>query len=420
MVSAADFTGKTAVANSGLLDGRCLGCILLPVLALIGGARMPDRTDVLIWASGPGAVPSELTDALESQGIQPGIHLGDTIPSDHSLVVVRWCDSFASNEFATAIDMLARGTATSVVVVANGLPALTPDALRPGLYLVDGVASPRALATSIATALVGARDVASQKEERARLSDVADAQENLVAIASHDLRTPVSTLRLVHDLFRSGLSAATLPRSSSKIDIDELLDILERNLDKMEAFINDILEASRLYRGRTDVKFDAVSLNSVIDDTIAGMFPIAIRKDIGLDFVKDKDIPAIKGETTRVSQVVANLIGNALKYTPAGGTVSVYTRLRDGGAELEVADNGPGITEGDRGKVFRRFSRGSAKATGGEPSTGLGLFICREIVDLYGGGIWFESKPGAGSTFFVFWPSADSLGDSGVAKTGKH
>jgi signal transduction histidine kinase len=380
---------------------------------------MADRTDVLIWATGPGAVPPPLTDALESQGIVPRIHLGDEMPSEKSLVVVRWCDSFASNEFATAIDMLASGTAKGVVVVADGVPALTPDALRPGLYLVDSAASPRSLATAIATALVGARDVAAQEEERARLSDVADAQENLVAIASHDLRTPVSTLRLVHDLFRSGLTAATLPRDSSKIDIDELLDILERNLDKMEAFINDILEASRLYRGRTDVKFDAVSLNSVIDDTIAGMFPIAIRKDIGLDFVKEKDIPAIKGETTRVSQVVANLIGNALKYTPSGGTVSVYTRLHDGGAELEVSDNGPGIADQDRQKVFRRFSRGSAKATGGEPSTGLGLFICREIVDLYGGKIWFESKPGAGSTFFVFWPAANSQGDADASAPGK-
>jgi signal transduction histidine kinase len=87
--------------------------------------------------------------------------------------------------------------------------------------------------------------------------------------------------------------------------------------------------------------------------------------------------------------------------------VTVYTKAAEGGAQLEVADTGPGISEADRDKIFKRFSRGSALATGGEPSTGLGLFICREIVDLYGGKIWFESKQGQGCRFFVFWPGAN-------------
>jgi signal transduction histidine kinase len=370
---------------------------------------MPTRSEVVIWISGPGKLPADLSRALDSQGIATRIHFGAEAPPEAADVVVRWCDSFASSEFATAIEMLASKSVRGVVVVTDGVPALPPEALRSGLLLVDRGASPKALATSIATALVSARELGAQEQERIRLNDVADAQENLVAVASHDLRTPVSTLKLVQDLLRSGLSRAKLPPGSQKIDIDELLSIFERNLQKMEIFIDDILEASRLYRGRTEVRVEPVALNTVVDDTVAGLFPVALKKDIVLDFVRQKNLPDIRGEHTRIGQVVTNLVGNALKYTPAGGSVTVYTRAADGGAQLEVADTGPGIPEADHGKIFKRFSCGSARATGGEPSTGLGLFICREIVDLYGGKIWFESTPGSGCRFFVSLPKASTV-----------
>lgn len=368
---------------------------------------MAARNEVVIWVSGPGVLPPEFMKALDVQGITAQVHIGAEAPTEFAEVLVRWCDGFVSVELATAVDLLMRHVARAVVVVASGIPALPPEAMRPGLLLVDVNAGDRAAATMTATALVNARQLAEQEEERVRLKDVSDAQESLVAIASHDLRTPVSTLRLLHDLFRSGLSAASMPRNNKALDIDELLEIYERNLEKMERFIDDILEASRLYRGRAEIRVEPVGLSAVVEDTIAGLFPVAMQKDIVLDFVKVKGLPNIRAEASRVGQVVTNLVGNALKYAPLGGSVTVYTKAAEGGAQLEVADTGPGISEADRDKIFKRFSRGSALATGGEPSTGLGLFICREIVDLYGGKIWFESKQGQGCRFFVFWPGAN-------------
>jgi signal transduction histidine kinase len=361
---------------------------------------------VIVWVSSPGSLPPQFVKALESQGVAARAHIGPTPPGEYAETIVRWCDTFVSSELAIATSLMSEGKAGAVVVVADGVPALPPEALRPGLLLVDSAAGPRTAATMAAAALVAARERASRESERARLDDVADAQENLVTIASHDLRTPISTLKLLYDLLRSGLSSATLPRGASKIDLDEMLDIFERNLEKMETFINDVLEASRLYRGRTEVRPESVSLNATVEDTIAGLFPVAMRKDIALDFVKGKGIPDISAERARASQVVTNLVGNALKYTPHGGSVTVSTRADGDGAVLEVADTGPGIADKDRDHIFKRFTRGSAQATGGEPSTGLGLFICRETVELYGGRIWFESEPSSGSRFMVWWPAA--------------
>jgi signal transduction histidine kinase len=106
-------------------------------------------------------------------------------------------------------------------------------------------------------------------------------------------------------------------------------------------------------------------------------------------------------------------VGNALKYTPPGGSVTVSTRPAEGGSVLEVSDTGPGVPEGERAELFQRFSVGSARATGGEPSTGLGLYICREIVESHGGRIWYEPRAGGGSTFLVFLKASPLRGAGG-------
>jgi len=139
---------------------------------------------------------------------------------------------------------------------------------------------------------------------------------------------------------------------------------------------------------------------------VASLFPVAIRKDIALDLVTEPAVGLILAGEKSVGQVVANLVGNALKYTPPGGTVAVCTRRDEGGALMEVADTGPGIGPEDAARLFQRFARGNARATAGEPSTGLGLYICREIVESLGGRIWVESTPPDGSRFFVHWPAA--------------
>jgi signal transduction histidine kinase len=333
------------------------------------------------------------------------MHEGPAPPTEPASVLVLWSEADSPEVDARALDAQRSGLACVVAIVAPGahgmLRGRTGD--EPShVVKIDPAWEPSGIATVLEGALAGAR-------ERARAAEIAEAQESFIAIASHDLRTPVSTLRLLQDLFRSKLSARTEPFSPKELsDFDELLEIMERNLEKMDGFIGDILEAWRLFRGTPQLAREPMSLNSVTADIVAGLFQTAMKKDIALDLMTDSSLGPIMAEPRRVGQVVANLVENALKYTPHGGSVTVrsYPAADDEGAVLEVADTGPGVPEGERDSLFDRFTRGSARTTGGEPSTGLGLYICREIVEQHGGRVWFEpvEGPGHGSRFFAFWP----------------
>ncbi len=398
---------------------------------------MGDAGKIVIWTSPPvpsraarnglagaGAVPAEIVSALESKGFSTSVHEGSDPPGESCDVILRWAETDAPEAEASARLCLRSGRARAVVIAAAGASGpVSDDPAEEGAPIIR--ADPAWGADAIATI---AKVALTFEKQRAYFEDLAESREDLVTIASHDLRTPVSTLRLLQDIFRSNLDAKSeqlSPRDLS--DFDELLGIMERNLDKMEALTEDIIEAWCVSRGRPEAAREPVSLNSVVEDVVTGLFPSAMRKDIALDLVTEPSLGPVMAESRRVAQVVANLVGNAVKYTPPGGTVTVRTRAEEGGVLFEVADTGPGIPEEERGRLFQRFSRGSARATGGEPSTGLGLFICREILEQHGGRAWFEprgfgpavsrapagpdaSSPETGSRFLAFWPFGKKQG----------
>jgi signal transduction histidine kinase len=380
---------------------------------------MPQSGRITIWTEphGPG-VPEAVLAALRSHGVELRTHEGAEAPPGEVGVLLRWAEGTDRAKLEACREALREGGALAAVLVAPG--AEETGSGRPGpedynLFRAEPSWPAEAVAAIAGSALSCAGALAELERARRHLEDLAETQEDFVTVASHDLRTPVSTLRLLHDLFRSALDThadRVPPKEASQFD--EFLEIMARNLDKMEAFTNDILEAWRLYRGRPEVTPGPVGLNSVVEDIVAGLFPVAMKKDIALDLVPEEGLAPILAEPRRVGQVVANLVGNALKFAPQGGAVTVHTRAAEGGAVLEVADTGPGVAEEDREHLFERFRRGTARATGGEPSTGLGLYICREIVDLYGGRIWAEGPSvaksagrGPGSRFLVFWPGEE-------------
>ena len=338
------------------------------------------------------------------------------LPAEPVEVLVCFRNGEARDLSGQCLDALERDLAKAIVIVssaslAGSLPEDAP------VITADPTWEPTALARLTEVALIVAREREGRVRAEDRLGELAQAQDSFGAIVSHDLRTPVTTLRLLRDLFTSQLNAkADLLTKNERVSTDELLGIMSRSLDRMEAFIDDMLEAWRLSPGPSEQAPEPVGLNRVVGEVVAGLFPVAMQKDIVLDLATDPDVGLVLAEARRVGQVVSNLVGNALKFTPQGGSVTVTTRPASpedggdlpGGAVLEVADTGPGIAAEDREKIFRRFSRGRARATGGEPSTGLGLYICREVVELYGGRIWFESAPGKGSRFFVLFLGADA------------
>ncbi len=395
---------------------------------------MADAAGITIWTTAAASpVPGEVARALEGKGFSVGFHESPDPPDEGAEVVLRWVEG-SGDWRDEARACLSSGTVRTVIVAAPGAAGVEFVAADPtraddgGCMIgVDSGLGAEVVAAMAEIALSCVGRIADAARAREGLSE---AQEKFLAIASHDLRTPISTLRLLNDLFRSNLDARSdrlTPKELSQFE--ELLDIMARNVDKMETFVEDILSAWRVFRGRPEAERGPVSLNAVVEDIVAGLFPSAMRKDIALDLVTDASIERIVAERRSVGQVVENLVQNAVKYTPKGGTVTVSTRAAEGGATLEVADTGPGIPAAERGGLFERFSRGSARATGGEPSTGLGLYICREIVEQHGGRIWFEPRVpaageegspapqsgdegGSGSRFLTFWPYSGGAGGS--------
>ncbi|HOX06829.1 MAG TPA: HAMP domain-containing sensor histidine kinase [Planctomycetota bacterium] len=233
---------------------------------------------------------------------------------------------------------------------------------------------------------------------RRRLAELAASSDTFLSVATHDLRTPLASLRLVAELLAQ-------PGRVNE-DSASLLGIMQRSVEQMESLVNDVLNASRLSHPGDRLRLTEFELNMLVEDQLAGLFPVAMSKRIALDASLSPRAGKIRADRDRTGQMLTNLIGNALKFTPTGGTVVVAT---DGGGdwvECSVSDTGPGLEPGDREALFRAFSRASAVPTGGEPSTGLGLYITRRIAEAHGGTVGADGSPGRGSTFHFRLPRA--------------
>ncbi len=174
----------------------------------------------------------------------------------------------------------------------------------------------------------------------------------------------------------------------------------------MLSLVDDLLLMAALDAGRLDLALRTVDLSALAAAVAADQAVAAARKgqEVTVEGADGVHVPA---DEARLRQVIENLMGNALKFSPPGGTVQVAVRAANGRARLEIRDQGPGLTAEDRARLFRAFTRLSARPTAGESSTGLGLSIVKELVELHGGQVSAESDgPETGTTFVVDLPLA--------------
>jgi signal transduction histidine kinase len=244
--------------------------------------------------------------------------------------------------------------------------------------------------------------VGALKRERDR------GQEHLADV-SHELRTPLAALRAFVDLLDEGgtTDAATRKR---------LLSEASRQLERMDALTANILELSRFDAGIARPEFTETDLRSSVSAAIEQAAAGARRRGVALDERLPARRVVIRHDATLVGQAVANLVGNALKFTPKGGSVSVAVRpLATGAATITVSDTGVGIAAEELPRIFDRFYRGTEGLAASRKETrasgsGLGLAIVKSIVDMHAGRIVFESLPGSGTSFTLTLP-ADPLAD---------
>jgi two-component system sensor histidine kinase GlrK len=234
-----------------------------------------------------------------------------------------------------------------------------------------------------------------------RLKELDEMKEDFISHVSHELRTPLTVIREASRLLIDGIFANN-PESR-----DELLTIVSDECERLIVSVNRILDLSRMEAKMMEYHFNRTDLIHLIRKCILKLAPIAQRKNITLELTPPPQLPEILTDSERISQLLENLVANALKYTDAKGSVTVSTSLKnhdDMAIEVSVSDTGCGIHEKNLNKIFDKFKRiESGKET--VRGTGLGLSIAKHIITEHGGKIWVESTPGKGSTFFFTLPA---------------
>ena len=231
--------------------------------------------------------------------------------------------------------------------------------------------------------------------EKAQEADRLKTQ--FVSDVSHELRTPLSNIRLYLELLGQGTKARQ----------EEYLQTLNRETQRLVTLIEDLLSISRLDAGSTPVIPGPLDLNHMATALVEDRRKLFGERGLALTLVASPHLPTILADENLLTQVIGNLMTNAMHYTPSPGQVDVTTELSEDGkwAKLSVTDSGVGILPEETDHLFERFYRGSASRQMGNPGTGLGLAISREIIDRHGGRITLASEPGRGSTFCVWLPA---------------
>jgi signal transduction histidine kinase len=327
--------------------------------------------------------------------------------------VLSWRASSATG--ASAMALLGYVTALCAFLSLSGALRLSRRAARAGTALsvsvfviaaavmrLDVLPAAGIALTLLATGLLGAsvttliRRVVTDEVARTTLSlmykeaeETIDAREQVLKIVSHDLRNPLHTISMCASLL---LDVPMQPGDQSGH-----LQRIKRAGERMNRLVQDLLDVAKLEAGRVGIDARELQVAPLVREAHEMLAPLAAEKSIRLDYSVSDALPAVTADGGRVLQVLSNLVGNAVKFTPKEGRIVIRADPAPGGVRFSVADTGPGIPQEQLGKLFGRFWQGNPADRRG---IGLGLSIAKGIVDAHGGRIWVESRVGEGTTFF--------------------
>jgi signal transduction histidine kinase len=223
------------------------------------------------------------------------------------------------------------------------------------------------------------------------------ARNSLLAVVSHDMRSPLSAVQLSVDLL------AGRDRADDRRKNRRQIDVIERATGRMRRLIDDLLQAASIEAGTFTVEPAMADLGSILDDVVAANEQAASRRSIQFE-QSVGPLPAVRCDRERVAQVLSNLVDNAIQFVTGGGTIRLSAHVRSGAVQIAVTDTGPGIAAEQIAHLFDRYWKGKAS---GRHGFGLGLYIAKGIVDAHGGRMWVESEVGRGTTFYFTIPISD-------------
>ncbi len=283
-----------------------------------------------------------------------------------------------------AIPMIARGRTVGVLSADNRtsrapIPAHTVDLLQ-------------TFAAQAAVAVENARLFGEIQEKGHQLELASKHKSQFLANMSHELRTPMNAVLGYTDLILDDIFGE-VPEP-----IRDTLERIKSNGQHLLGLINDVLDLAKIEAGQLTLSLGDYSMGEVVHAVVSAVESLAAGKNLVLKAMVPADLPAGLGDERRLTQVLLNLAGNAIKFTDTGG-VSIEARASDGVFVVSVSDTGPGISPADQQSIFEEFQQVDSSSTRTKGGTGLGLSISRRIVELHGGRLWVESTLGAGSTF---------------------
>lgn len=247
-----------------------------------------------------------------------------------------------------------------------------------------------------AAALTTVDAFSRQRQAVEQLERLNRAKSEFVSIVSHEFRTPLTGIQ--------GFSEMMRDEELTTEEMREYAGDINKDAQRLNRMINEMLDLDRMESGRMTIHAEGMDFNAVVEEATDRVRPNAPNHTLTLDL--QPDLPHIRADRDRLTQVASNLLNNAVKYSPTGGKITVTTRVDGDQVRLDVRDEGLGIPPDALETIFERYSRVDSQATKDIQGTGLGLPIVRQIVHLHGGKVWAESELGRGSVFHVVLPLA--------------
>jgi len=243
-----------------------------------------------------------------------------------------------------------------------------------------------------------AKDISQMKKAHREMKEAIEMKSQFISVASHELRTPLTAIKESIEIVNEA--------AADKLDAEMkgFLDLAKRNIDRLSRLINDILDLQKLEAGKVELHMQELDINEVVKEVRASMAPLAERKNLQLSLSLIDHPPRLRFDKDKITQVLVNLVNNAVKFTETG-SITIAARREGDAVVVTVADTGPGIKKEDLPKLFQKFQQlesPSRRKTGG---TGLGLAICKQIVEKHTGKIWVDSEVGVGTRFSFLLPA---------------
>jgi signal transduction histidine kinase len=306
------------------------------------------------------------------------------------------------NDPSVTVDVIVRAGFRALLFVPllgaeSIVGALIVRRKQPGKFPKRAVELLQTFAAQSVLAIQNARLFSEIEEKSRELAEASQHKSQFLANMSHELRTPLNAILGYTELMADGSYGEPSEKMLG------VLKRLEANGKHLLGLINDVLDLSKIEAGQLVLELSEYSVQDIAQTVRSTLEPLAADKKLAFKVDMPSELPRGRGDGRRLTQVLINLVGNAIKFTDAG-EVAIKVEANNGAFYVSVHDTGPGISAADQGKLFQEFQQADNAITRKKGGTGLGLAISKRIVEMHGGKIWVESQPGQGSTFAFTLP----------------